>query len=212
MEIERRHGSLIKGIRAMYDEATAKQSSESTFLTMRYGLMTIVEALERELSAKIIKKGKRVQKISKQAHGYELTVSNQEKIQADSIFIALPYHEIIPLFGEDAIFEEIGEIPSASVATVAMIFPKNAIEKDIKGSGFVVSRNEDFSMTACSWIHKKWPHTVPEDKILLRAYLGRRKEESIVELADKAIEETVLSDLNRIMKINQAPEFTMITR
>ncbi|MBC6316711.1 protoporphyrinogen oxidase [Listeria grandensis] len=212
LEIERRHGSLIKGIRAMYDETTAKQSSESTFLTMRYGLMTIVEALERELSAKIIKKGKRVQKISKQAHGYELTVSNQEKIQADSIFIALPYHEIIPLFGEDAIFEEIGEIPSASVATVAMIFPKNAIERDIKGSGFVVSRNEDFSMTACSWIHKKWPHTVPEDKILLRAYLGRRKEESIVELADKAIEETVLSDLNRIMKINQAPEFTMITR
>lgn len=212
LKLEREHGSLIKGIRAIYNETTAKQSTESTFLTLRQGLTTIVEALEKELSAKIIKKGKRVHKISKQTRGYELTVTNQEKLLADSIFIALPYHEIIPMFRDDAIFEDIGEIPAASVATVGMIFPKEAIEKDIKGSGFVVSRNEDFSMTACSWIHRKWPHTVPDDKILLRAFVGRRKEESIVELADKAIEETVLSDLNRIMTINQAPEYTMVTR
>ncbi|MBC1604673.1 protoporphyrinogen oxidase [Paenilisteria rocourtiae] len=212
LRLEREHGSLIKGIRAIYNKTTAKQASESTFLTLRDGLTTIVEALEKELSTKIVKKGKRVQKILKQARGYELMISNQEKLQADSIFIALPYHEIIPMFREDAVFEEIGEIPAASVASVGMIFPKDAIERDIKGSGFVVSRNEDFSMTACSWIHRKWPHTVPDDKILLRAFIGRRKEESIVDLADKAIEETVLNDLNRIMKINQAPEYTMVTR
>nr|WP_277620091.1 protoporphyrinogen oxidase [Listeria riparia] len=139
-------------------------------------------------------------------------MSKKEKLQADSIFIAIPYQEIVPLFRGDAVFEQMGEIPAASVATVAMVFPKDAVEEDIKGSGFVVSRNEDFSMAACSWIHRKWPHTVPEDKILLRAFVGRRKEESIVDLADKAIEETVLSDLNRIMKINQPPEFTTVTR
>ncbi|MBC1499277.1 protoporphyrinogen oxidase [Listeria weihenstephanensis] len=212
LNLEREYGSLIKGVRGIYDKTTAQQSTTSTFLTMRGGLATIVEALEQELSAKIIKKGKRVQKITRQARGYELTISNQEKLQADSIFIALPYHEIVPMFRDDSNFEEIGEVPAASVAAVSMIFPKDAIEKDIKGSGFVVSRNEDFSMTACSWIHQKWPHTVPDDKVLLRAFVGRRKEESIVDLADKAIEETVLSDLNRIMTINRAPDYTMVTR
>ncbi|MBC1792736.1 protoporphyrinogen oxidase [Listeria booriae] len=212
LKLEDEHGSLLKGVRQIYNETTAKQPTEATFLTVREGLSSVVSALEQELSTKIIKKGKRVQAITRQPRGYEITISKKEKLQADSIFIALPYQEIVPLFRGDAVFEQIGEIPAASVATVAMVFPKDAVEEDIKGSGFVVSRNEDFSMAACSWIHRKWPHTVPEDKILLRAFVGRRKEESIVDLADKAIEETVLSDLNRIMKINQAPEFTTVTR
>ncbi|KGL45493.1 protoporphyrinogen oxidase [Listeria booriae] len=212
LKLEDEHGSLLKGVRQIYNETTAKQPTEATFLTVREGLSSVVSALEQELSTKIIKKGKRVQAITRQPRGYEITISKKEKLQADSIFIALPYQEIVPLFRGDAVFEQIGEIPAASVATVAMVFPKDAVVEDIKGSGFVVSRNEDFSMAACSWIHRKWPHTVPEDKILLRAFVGRRKEESIVDLADKAIEETVLSDLNRIMKINQAPEFTTVTR
>ncbi|MBC2245209.1 protoporphyrinogen oxidase [Listeria booriae] len=212
LKLEDEHGSLLKGVRQIHNETTAKQPTEATFLTVREGLSSVVSALEQELSTKIIKKGKRVQAITRQPRGYEITISKKEKLQADSIFIALPYQEIVPLFRGDAVFEQIGEIPAASVATVAMVFPKDAVEEDIKGSGFVVSRNEDFSMAACSWIHRKWPHTVPEDKILLRAFVGRRKEESIVDLADKAIEETVLSDLNRIMKINQAPEFTTVTR
>lgn len=212
LKLEDEHGSLLKGVRQIYNKTTAKQPTEATFLTVREGLSSVVSALEQELSTKIIKKGKRVQAITRQPRGYEITISKKEKLQADSIFIALPYQEIVPLFRGDAVFEQIGEIPAASVATVAMVFPKDAVVEDIKGSGFVVSRNEDFSMAACSWIHRKWPHTVPEDKILLRAFVGRRKEESIVDLADKAIEETVLSDLNRIMKINQAPEFTTVTR
>ncbi|MBC2079840.1 protoporphyrinogen oxidase [Listeria booriae] len=212
LKLEDEHGSLLKGVRQIYNETTAKQPTEATFLTVREGLSSVVSALEQELSTKIIKKGKRVQAITRQPRGHEITISKKEKLQADSIFIALPYQEIVPLFRGDAVFEQIGEIPAASVATVAMVFPKDAVVEDIKGSGFVVSRNEDFSMAACSWIHRKWPHTVPEDKILLRAFVGRRKEESIVDLADKAIEETVLSDLNRIMKINQAPEFTTVTR
>ncbi|MBC1372347.1 protoporphyrinogen oxidase [Listeria booriae] len=212
LKLEDEHGSLLRGVRQIYNETTAKQPTEATFLTVREGLSSVVSALEQELSTKIIKKGKRVQAIIRQPRGYEIVISKKEKLQADSIFIALPYQEIVPLFRGDSVFEQVGEIPAASVATVAMVFPKNAVEEDIKGSGFVVSRNEDFSMAACSWIHRKWPHTVPEDKILLRAVVGRRKEESIVDLADKAIEETVLSDLNRIMKINQAPEFTTVTR
>lgn len=56
LNLEREYGSLIKGVRGIYDKTTAQQSTTSTFLTMRGGLATIVEALEQELSAKIIKK------------------------------------------------------------------------------------------------------------------------------------------------------------
>ncbi len=42
-------------------------------------------------------------------------------------------------------------------------------------------RNSDYTITACTWTHKKWPHTTPEGKTLLRCYVGRPGDEAVVE-------------------------------
>lgn len=103
-------------------------------------------------------------------------------------------------------------MPSTSVATVALAFPKEAIEKDIDGTGFVVSRKSDYTITACTWTHKKWPHTTPEGKVLLRCYVGRAGDETVVDLSDDQIIKIVLDDLNKIMNITAEPEFAVISR
>ncbi|EUJ44191.1 protoporphyrinogen oxidase [Listeria riparia FSL S10-1204] len=56
LKLEDEHGSLLKGVRQIYNETTAKQPTEATFLTVREGLSSVVSALEQELSTKIIKK------------------------------------------------------------------------------------------------------------------------------------------------------------
>jgi oxygen-dependent protoporphyrinogen oxidase len=101
---------------------------------------------------------------------------------------------------------------STSVATVAMAFDASAIKHDIDGTGFVVSRNSDYTITACTWTHKKWPHTTPDGKILLRCYVGRAGEEAIVEQSDEEIKQVVLDDLNKIMDIHAEPDFTIVSR
>src|SRR5699024_9352376 len=66
--------------------------------------------------------------------------------------------------------------------------------------------------TACTWTHKKWPNSTPKEKVLLRCYVGKPNDQSIVDLTDKEITEIVLQDLNKIMKITKQPEQCIVTR
>lgn len=59
---------------------------------------------------------------------------------------------------------------------------------------------------------QKWPSTTPEGKVLLRAYVGKAGDESVVEQSDNEMVKIVLDDLKRIMKIDGEPEMTCITR
>ena len=68
------------------------------------------------------------------------------------------------MFSEYSLFDPFKSVPSTSVATVALAFPIEAVKKDIDGTGFVVSRNSDYSITACTWTHKKWDHSTPKGK------------------------------------------------
>jgi oxygen-dependent protoporphyrinogen oxidase len=109
-------------------------------------------------------------------------------------------------------YSPLKDMKSTSVATIAMAFPSEAIEQDIDGTGFVVSRNSDFTITACTWTHKKWPHTTPKGKVLLRCYVGRAGDETVVDLSDSELEKIVLEDLNKTMNISMKPDFTIVTR
>ena len=93
-----------------------------------------------------------------------------------------------------------------------MAFPKEVIKKDIDGTGFVVSRNSDYTITACTWTHKKWPHSTPEGKVLLRCYVGRPGDEAIVEQPDNELVKIVLNDLNKTMNICAEPDFAIVSR
>ena len=75
-----------------------------------------------------------------------------------------------------------------------------------------MSRNTDYTITACTWTHKKWPHTTPDGKVLLRCYVGRAGEETVVDFSDAEIEQIVLEDLKRIMNIVAKPAFTIVSR
>jgi len=103
-------------------------------------------------------------------------------------------------------------MPATTVATVAMAFDADQVSLGYDGTGFVVSRNAGFSITACTWTHRKWPHTAPDGKALLRCYVGRPGQSEIVQESDEKIIEVVLHDLNRVMKVKGSPTFYHVTR
>ena len=105
------------------------------------------------------------------------------------------------LFAPHGLLQELGGIPTTSVATVALAFPEEAVVQDKEGTGFLVSRTSDFSITACTWTHRKWPTSTPKGKVLIRAFVGRVGDETIVDLPDAEIEKIVLADLRRIIDI-----------
>lgn len=218
-QVEQKYGSLILGTKKTTPAPKKKpagsgpEKKKGMFLTVTTGLQSFVDAIEAKLEPGSVLKGVRVDKVSKQAEAYQLRLSSGETLEADSILVSAPHEAALHMFTEhEHIFDPFRDIPSTSVATVAMAFPESAVKQDIDGTGFVVSRNSDYTITACTWTHKKWPHTTPKGKALLRLYVGRPGDEAVVDLPDDEIINIALEDLNKTMDIEAKPEFAVVSR
>lgn len=218
-EVEQKYRSLIIGMKKstppppkQVQTPEKKEKSKGGFLTFKTGLQSFAEAIEANLDSRSILKGHRVENIIRDHQKYEIYLNNGETLTADCIIAATPHKVTQSMFSHYRFFDPFKSVPSTSVATVALAFPEEAVKNDIDGTGFVVSRNSDYSITACTWTHKKWEHSAPKGKVLLRCYVGRAGDETIVDLSDDQIIKIVLDDLKKTMDITMNPDFSVVSR
>lgn len=210
-EVYKKHRSVIRSIQK--GSAKLKESSmDRTCRTLRGGLESLITALEKSLESAIIYKGVRVEGISKVQNRMMVLLNNQNPIPVDGVIVATSHQAATKLFAREGILKSLHDIPVNTFATVSMIFPKNSIKRKFDGNGFFVSRNSEYSITACSLIHRKWPQMIPENYEVLKSYVGRTGDESIVELSDSEIEKVVLQDLQSILKVDGKPIHTVVSR
>ncbi|MDR4434623.1 protoporphyrinogen oxidase [Bacillus tequilensis] len=214
-QTEQKHRSLILGMKKTRPQGSGQQltaKKQGQFQTLSTGLQTLVEEIEKQLKLTKVYKGTKVTKISRSDTGYSLELDNGVTLDADSVIVTAPHKAAAGMLSELPAISHLKNMHSTSVANVALGFPEGAVQMEHEGTGFVISRNSDFAITACTWTNKKWPHAAPEGKTLLRAYVGKAGDESIVDLSDNDIINIVLEDLKKVMNINGEPEMTCVTR
>lgn len=214
-EVEQKYRSLILGMGKTTPKQPKSQGdkkSVSAFISLKTGLYSLVKAIENKLDPKSIRLNTPVKKVRKAGDQYEVYTDQGNKELFDSVIMTTGPKPTMEALSDYSFASILSGTPVSSVATVALAYPESAIKKDINGTGFVVSRSKKYSITACTWTHKKWPHTTPEGKALLRGYVGKAGDDDIVCRSDEEIIEAVLKDLNLIMEIDQDPEFYKITR
>ncbi|KAA0547598.1 protoporphyrinogen oxidase [Bacillus sp. BGMRC 2118] len=212
-DVEQKYRSLILGTKATTPKAKSpKTGKKGQFQTLTTGLSSLVEAIRQSLPEEQVWLGENVTSIHRSEDGYKIKTENRGEVTFDYVVLATPHQISRNLLRPYGILTEFEEIPSTSVATVAMAYPLEAINQKLEGTGFVVSRNSPYTITACTWTHKKWPHTTPEGKALLRCYVGKATDEEIVFKSDDEIIQAVKSDLFTILGITEDPDFIEITR
>lgn len=211
--LEQEYGSLTKGLQqTMPEKARGTGKRPGQFLTFKNGFETMIDVLADALDPGTIALNRAVDHIEKKEHGYFLLLSNGEVLKADAIVLATPHSALPRMWSQFPFFNTARDMKTTSVANVALAFDAEAIKKDVVGTGFVVSRNSDLRITACTWTHKKWPTTTPDGKVLLRAYVGKPTDQQIVRQSDEELVKIVLNDLQKTMKIRQDPLFHVVTR
>lgn len=212
-ELEQKYGSLIRGLqKTMPKQSKRKGKRPGVFYALKGGFESLVSALEREIADGVISLATAVDHVEKKEKIYHVLLSDGTVYKADAIIMTTPHETLRNIFSQHDAFKLVDDIPNNSVANVALAFDEQAIKNDLDGTGFVVSRNSDYRITACTWTDRKWPHAAPNGKILLRSYVGKPNDQEIVHLSDDEITEIVLSDLRKIMKIKQDPLFKVVTR
>ena len=194
--MERDYGSLIRGMMTGRKPAeTHTGTKKSAFLNFRQGLQSLVHALVHDMQDVDQRLNTSVLSLDVQPGGqtrYSVQLNNGERIEADDVIVTVPTYVASELLKPHVDTTALDAINYVSVANVVLAFEKKDIEHVFDGSGFLVPRKEGRNITACTWTSTKWLHTSPDDKVLLRCYVGRSGDEQNVELPDDALTALVL--------------------
>ena len=221
LEMERRHGSLIRGMlarrRAMRSASTPPPSGARTmFMTLKGGLSELVDAIASRLEPGTVTNGRAARRLHYRAglKRFEILMEDGERLSADAVIAACPAYALADLLSETDVTlgKFLLDIPYVSTATVSLAFPKARVRHPMNGFGFVVPRREGMGLMACTWTSTKFPHRAPGDFVLVRCFVGGAGRESAAELDDQELVQQVRRDLGAIMGLSEPPEQSWVYR
>ena len=146
--------------------------------------------------------------------GYTIHVDGQPSVRARAVILAIPAFAAADLLRplDPDLAAACQTIRYLSTAVVVFAFPRDAVQHDLKGTGFVVPRTEGINITAAAWISSKWPQRAPEGQALLRAFLGGARDPNVLSKTDQELTDVALADLTTILGIRGLPTLTRVYR
>jgi oxygen-dependent protoporphyrinogen oxidase len=203
-DMERKHGGLL---RAMLARKKGTPPPANTFLSLRGGMQTMVDALEKALPSASILRAWNAWRLLRTRRGFEAITQDGQKLEADAVLFATPAHITAKIL-EDLdvpLSQKLKEIRYASTATVSLAFRRTDIRHALNGTGFVVSQREKRRITACTWSSIKFPQRAPEGFVLLRAFLGGARMPGLASLPDEELIQATRDEFRNTLKIEAQP-------
>lgn len=224
IELERQHGSLIKGALAMQRARGLKRpgaSARTLFTTLRGGVGDLVAKLVERLSAVGVhcRQGEnvRVVRVSPNVRRnplYHVELASGETLNAEAVVFATPAYvsaELLRSFDHETAVV-LNRIPYASTITISMAFAESDVRGQVRGFGLVVPRVENRSLIAATWSSRKWAGRAPAGQCLIRCYLGGRGREPLLERDDAELTNQVRQELKLMVGIHGRPLHVEIHR
>ncbi len=203
--IEQKTRSLILGMKALTPpvQAGVKPREAGKFLSLGQGLGVLIEALRPSIDRLCL--GTQVAAV----RPHEVVLEDGTVESFDGIVLATSPNALGPLLGLPEA-ERLSSLKRTSSITVLAAFEKADVEA-LDGTGYVIAKGEGNALTACSWMHKKWPHMAPENKALLRVYIGSAFVPDLLTESDETIAGFALRELRKIQHVGN-PIFTRVER
>jgi oxygen-dependent protoporphyrinogen oxidase len=215
-EVERNHGSLLRGFRkeAM---GRARPSTEGdnggVFRSLAGGLSDLIDALVRTLPAASIRLQTPASGVAFDGAGYQVS-TNAGSVSADAVVLAAPAFATARILRplDPSLADLCDQVRYASTATIALAFSRTAVAHPLNGSGFVVPRAERTGILAASWLSSKWPGRAPDDRALMRTFVGGARDPHGFERTDAELVAMSLAALRPLLGISGEPLFTRVYR
>lgn len=219
LEMENRHRSLIRAMRANQKQASAVQRADSgarysMFVTFRHGMSTLIDTLARRLGEGAIHRSTSVTRIDRRPDGYELTTGVGGRERVDAAILATPAYAGAQMIQEfdPALADDLDAIAYANSATMSLAFRADQVPHNLDGFGFVVPAIERRSLIAVTFSSVKFEGRAPDGWILMRAFLAGAMHPEVYEWDDRTLEHAVLQDLRDILHVQGRPRFVHISR
>lgn len=218
-ELERRYGSLTRGMLATRRAKRAAHSAHSKaqlsmFMSLQGGTCEMVEALVTRLTGDL-RLNTAVEHLRPlNDGGYELGLSDGSVMQADVVVLATPAYVSADLLAELAPQAAAGlaAIRYVSTGTISLAFRRSDVPNLLEGFGLVVPRSERRPINAITISSTKFERRAPEGYVLLRVFFGGSRSPQSMKLDDAQLLAVVRSELQLLLGISAQPLFYRIYR
>jgi oxygen-dependent protoporphyrinogen oxidase len=207
-DMESKHGSLGRAMLAARKKmgAAANLPARPLFTSLKEGMQQMVDALVARLDASSLKTSSPVQSAIPQStddgDGWTVSAGHQSD-HFDAVIIATPTHAAATVLqgADENLSRELSEIQYSSSVTVTLGYDEKVRRSLPPGFGFLVPRSAGHRMLAATFVHNKFPHRAPEDRAIVRCFLGGVRDEQILQTSDEEILEIVRGELRQIIGI-----------
>jgi len=209
VQMETKYGSLG---RAMV--AARKNSSSAAprplFTSLKSGMQQMTNALMSRLPKEVFRSGVRVDAVKPES-GKWLVIHDGRTEEFDAVVIATPAHAAAVLVSAQAeLATELTAIPYTSSMTVVLGYDEAVRAALPPGFGFLVPRTEGRKILAATFVHNKFPHRAPENRAIIRCFIGGSVAEQMFEQSENEIANAVEGELKSILGLGAAPLFTRV--
>jgi oxygen-dependent protoporphyrinogen oxidase len=212
-EMEAKYGSLSRGMLAARKNADHPEATPSIFTSLKNGMQQLADAVVMKLPVQALHTNSLVQAVQRQDKGWVVSAGYASD-HFNAVILATPTHLAAALLDitNVELASELRAIPYSSSVTVALGFDQEVRDALPPGFGFLVPRGEGKRLLAATFVHNKFPYRTPEDRALLRCFLGGSRDEAVLELSDDEILSLVRAELGQILELHAEPLFARVHR
>jgi len=219
-ELEREHGSLLRGLMAMEKRRKAEGRPRATprLHTLPGGLGALPAALCRALGD-AVKVGVEVGAITRfpRTSGDGWTVSTSGgPLECERLILAVPPDEAGRLVApvDAAMAEAFDAIPQVGVAAVSLGYPRAAVKHALDGFGYLAPRIEQQRVLGTLFMTSIFPslEQAPAGHVVLRCMIGGAHDPEALKLDDAALVAVAAEGLRATVGATGAPAFSHVMR
>jgi oxygen-dependent protoporphyrinogen oxidase len=217
-EMEQRHGSLIRGMRAAERaRGTADGGNSgarwSLFLSLRRGMGSLIDALAGRLGDSI-RRNSEVAALTRDGPRWRIAFASGASETADAVICAAPAHAAACMLREadPHLAELLGAIRYASAAVVNLTFRAADFPKPPAMFGFVVPAVERRRIIAASFTSLKFERRAPDGFVVLRAFIGGELQRDMMERSDEELIDAAREEFRTLLGVAAAPGIVHVAR
>lgn len=218
LEMERRYGSVIRGMRAAESARAARSPGVSgarwsLFVSFRTGMQVLAEALVSRLHGSVRSRAE-VSTLAREHDTWIVELADGEKLRADAVIIAAPAHIAARLLKpvHPELAAALGRIPYSSAATVNLAYRNGDFPRRPDSFGFVVPAVERRKIIAGSFSSLKYAYRAPDGFILARAFLGGVLQSAMMDLSDEEMVAAARDEFRALCGVEAVPILTEVRR
>jgi len=225
VEAEARYGSLVVAMRALH--ASRKEAAGATgagdyeasaFLSLKRGIGDLVTYVAHRLRDAELVTDRAATKVSRlpeaDPRGRWAVETRRGTIHAEHVALTVPAHASSRLVSEldPTLSSMLGDVGYVSTATVFLAYRKYDIRHPLDAVGFLVPRDENRPILACTFVSSKWDHRAPSGQALMRVFIGGAGAEHYLTRDDDALVRLAREQLFDLLGIERPPVFSKIFR